>query len=226
MEDDGDMLPAQVSSDEESESDEETDSDTNDEYDFGEVSLDREPGPFRQTKHLRGADHKSHNGGLPNFLTGDYDRQTWFLTRKGGYVKMEHTNGSITSVPVARVNKALRALSVPELGKMVDAQAHSNCSCKRHCSQHVTTSWDVYLLRRRYLQQADEFAATQYLADLVRSSQPDHARCSEKNKEVWTGAAISDMPATKKKPSSGLRSKIANSSPIVLLWLPVRNCAC
>jgi hypothetical protein len=112
------------------------------------------------------------NGGLPDFSKGDYDKDYWncTLVGKGCFVKMKDTiHGGEYTVPIKRVNKALRHLHLPSVAATLRA-CSGICRCKREpkCFQRGLDTLSILTHRHTYFQQLDEAGATKYLADLVR----------------------------------------------------------
>jgi hypothetical protein len=73
------------------------------------------------------------NGGLPNYSKGAYDKDYWdcTLAGKGRFVTMKDTiHGGEYTVPIKRVNKALRHLHLPSVAATLRA-CSGVCRCKR-----------------------------------------------------------------------------------------------
>ena len=88
----------------------------------------------------------------------------------GRFVQMTDTiNGGVYVVPLQRVNKALRHLHMPTAASVLTLHG-SQCRCKRSppCYERGLTTFSMLATRHTYFQQLDEYAATKYLADLVR----------------------------------------------------------
>jgi hypothetical protein len=113
------------------------------------------------------------NGGLPNYAKGDYDTEYWLCKpagKCGRFINMKDLDhGGEYTVPIARINKALRFLHLPTVAASLRSCA-GFCRCKREpkCYQRATTH-SVLTHRHTYFQQLDEAGATKFLADMVRS---------------------------------------------------------
>jgi hypothetical protein len=181
-------------SDEETESDDEPDA----EFEFGEGG-----GYSAPKKRKVKPGQENQNGGLPNFLQGEYDKEYWRCNRvgkDGQFVSMVDTiHTAEYVVPLARVNKALRFLHQPTVTEMLRA-AGGQCRCKRNppCFQGGITTFKILTHRKTYFQQLNERQATKYLADLVRPHNlvPDNHASKE---DSW-GTPAKEHSKIRKRP--------------------------
>jgi|AntRauTorckE5430_2_1112549.scaffolds.fasta_scaffold04515_3 hypothetical protein len=115
------------------------------------------------------------NGGLPNYLQDEYNKDYWKCITVGksdNFVKMtDITQGAIYTVPISRINKALRYLHLPSVAASLRL-CSGTCRCKREpkCYLRGQTTLSILTHRHSYFQQLNEADATKYLADLVRPS--------------------------------------------------------
>ena len=124
----------------------------------------------KKTKHA-GAPLK--NGGLPDYARGLYDTEYWRCTPKegGSFVAVEDITHNLEYVlPVSRVNKALRFLTLPSARALFDGSGGCYCTCKKQ-SCHAKPGQDTWaVLRHRYafFQQPTEHDATTYMVNCLR----------------------------------------------------------
>ena len=176
------ILPDEYPSDEHTVSDYSDDGDTDysDSDDDGtKIDVDFEGRTWsvrKKTMQTKGG--PAANGGLPNYRTGDYDTLYWNCSTVGkgsDFVRMTDLyHGGVYVVPMARVNKALRHLCMNAVTGVLTASKGA-CRCKRNppCYQAGLTTYAIMNIRRAFFQQMNEVGATKFLADLVRSHQPN-----------------------------------------------------
>ena len=101
---------------------------------------------------------------------GLYDKETWELAHDKptrSCTILHKSTGAAYTLPQARVNKALQGLD-PESASKALIPTRSNCRCTNDCCRGWNIS-EVLALRQDLYKQANEAAATTFLASFIRS---------------------------------------------------------